>query len=82
VDGRWREVGPYRAGGAELGSRSPQATQASGTPGEMHRRGGCLALLLWEIGGGSFQVGHVPVDVTITPPLHVAGLSALLEDVF
>jgi hypothetical protein len=49
VDGRWREVGPCRAGGAELGSRLLQATQARPSPGERQSGVGRPWLLLCEI---------------------------------
>jgi hypothetical protein len=78
VDGRWREVGPAElgwggcvcGGGSELGSRSLQATQAWGTPGEMQRRGGLLVLLLWERGRGSFWAGQVWCLGRLPTPAH------------
>jgi hypothetical protein len=59
--------GPLQSWGVESGSRSLQATQAWGIPGEVQRGPGRLVLLLWEIGVGSFQAGQVAVGGTFSP---------------
>jgi hypothetical protein len=65
--------------GSEMGSRSLQATQAPGTPGEMQRREGLLVLLLWERGSGSFWAGQVRCLGRLLPPPRPASPPCALQ---